>query len=166
MAIEKNAVRKGTRWTYLRREVEVLEVSAEFVVFCELHSLAEVAPLPKFLAGAHDPSAFEHDHLLDVFGSWMPGMQPVEPEKLSQAISYILTRLGPPAPTNLTPAAPAPEPAPVVVEPLVEVPPPTVEPEERLEDYAVVLPSVPEDVAPCRPASFDKPRLRKSTWAA
>ncbi|MCV6005574.1 hypothetical protein OFO99_39660, partial [Escherichia coli] len=72
-------------------------MAAPYVVFHPLNRPAEVEQIGKFAAGACDPGLAEHEHLLDVFGSWGEGMLPVGPEKLSQAISYILTRLGPPA---------------------------------------------------------------------
>ncbi|KQO78129.1 hypothetical protein ASF36_13930 [Methylobacterium sp. Leaf90] len=147
MAIEKSAVREGTRWSYLGREVEVAAVAASFVVFHPVNRPPEVAHIDKFASGASDPAMAEYEHLLALFGSWGEGMLPVEPEELSQAISYLLTRLGPPAPLNPVPRAPAPKPAPVVVEP-----------DEPLEDYAVAIPALPEEGEPLVSAYGTKKR--------
>lgn len=151
MAISESAVREGTRWSYLGREVEVAAVAASYVVFHPMNCPAEVEHIGKFAAGASDPATSEHEHLLAVFGSWGEGMLPVEPEKLARAISYLLTRLGPPAPLNPVPRAPAPKPAPVVVEP-------PVEPAEPLEDYAIAFPALPEEGEPLVSAYGTKKR--------
>lgn len=119
--IDVNAVREGTRWTYLRREIEVDEVSPRFVVFREPNGLAEVAPLPKFLAGAKDPVTGDYEDVLRELEKCartpshqqVPGVQEC---LLRDAVIHILKRLGPPAPLNVAPPAPMPaKPEPVAL---------------------------------------------------
>lgn len=147
MAVDKSAVRKGTRWSFMAKEVEVLEVTDGFVVYCGPHLAAEVASTKKFTACARDPATAEHDQLLEFFGSWGPGTPVPSGERVHQAISYLLARLGPPAPLNVLPPPPA-DPAPVIVEA------PRDEPVEGPCDYAVAMPAM-------EPLPEDEPRFAK-----
>lgn len=149
MAIEKNAVREGTRWMLHGGVVEVLEVTPRSVIYASADAFAKVMEFDVFVGLASDPATAEHDHLLKVFGSWSEGMPAPKPRDLHQAISYLLTRFGPPAPANIVPAPPAPKPSLVEDEPVAKG-----MPAFEVEDYAVTD-------ARCEPLHEDKPADRK-----
>ncbi|GJE29799.1 hypothetical protein [Methylobacterium organophilum] len=135
MAIDKAALRKGTLWVYpcrtsnLRREVKVLEVSENFVIFCKSDDLAEMAEAVapwKFLADAHDLATYDFESLVEDIErhSNTPGRN-VNTDNdlrimvclLRDAVVHLMGRLGPPAPLNLVPA-PAAMPVVVSAEPV------------------------------------------------
>jgi hypothetical protein len=150
MAIEKNAIREGSRWMLHGSVVEVLEVTSRSVIYSPENAFTKVETLEAFATHASDPATAEHDHLLRVFGSWHEGMAAPKPQDLHQAISYLLTRLGPPAPANIVPAAPTPKPASVAIAM------PAVEVEEGPCDVALPAyePLVVEDEPPARKRRF------------
>ncbi len=121
--IDVNAVREGTRWTLDYRQVAVLTVSSDWVVFCEDHCPASVLPLDQFAAGARDPARADYEDILRELekcartpsGQQVPGVQEC---LLRDAVTHLLKRLGPPVPLNVVPPAPAkPEPVTLPAEP-------------------------------------------------
>lgn len=65
MAVDKNAVREGTRWDLLGRLVVVEEVTSRSVIFREDDSFApEAMKLKDFLERARDPLRAEHGRLI------------------------------------------------------------------------------------------------------
>ena len=146
--IDVSAIRKDTRWHFLGREVVVTEVTAQFVIFHPLNRPPEVVVLEKFAAGAKDPATAEYADLLDeLTGGGTSGLT------VTNALIYLLERLGPPAPLNVVPPAPAPEkPDPVAL---------PAEPDTEVEDYAVTEPTdecaVEVEVKPRRLAGTRNP---------
>lgn len=146
MAIEKNAVRKGTRWMFCASEITVDEVTAEHVIYRKRaygHSFGapEVAILAKFLDCARDPNTAEHERLLDGLLQAQHGQPADSPMGkllvlLRDAAVYQLDRT-PPFTTPYVPYVAPPIPAVVEVEPVSKAMP-AVEAED--ERYAVELP--------------------------
>lgn len=154
MALDKNAVREGTRWDLCGRLVQVDEVTGKSVIFSDVHGhKSEVMKLEGFLARASDPVRAEHSRLLNGLryaNQEGPTTTPLGGilALLRDAAIYQLERTYPGATPYVEPVAPAPAPKPIIED---------VAPEPLTEaDYAVAVP-MPEVASPIE----DEPRELK-----
>lgn len=152
MAVDKNAVREGTRWSLREgatdRTVVVEEVTGRSVIFTEAHCFkTEVMKLEGFLARASDPLKAEHARLMEGLVCCAHG-QPVDSPTakllmtLRDAAVYLLERMPPTVPPYVEPAPPTPK-----VEPL-----PASAVAALSEAYAV-----PGDICGCDSCTVEAP---------
>lgn len=105
MAVEKNAVREGTRWDFRGEIVVVDEVTPKSVIHYDEHGIrTDVTPIETFLKVAQDLERSKYDRLVKAFGEFgsarSSGKDPV-----ADAIAYLLERIGPPVPALAEPAS-------------------------------------------------------------
>lgn len=150
MAVDRNAVREGTRWWFDGEEVSVQEVTSKSIVFLGDCGLGLIA-IGDFLTRAEDPAISRHERAVKLFTRRV-GRDPSD--EIVCAILYLLERVG----------APVPGPAPAWAEPLPKADPlpastiaalseayavpgdvRIVAEPDPLEDYAVEIPADPAE---------------------
>lgn len=170
MAVEKSAVREGTRWDLCGRIVLVAEVTDKSVIYSDEHGFKdEVMKLDGFLARASDPQRAEHSRLihgLSFTSTGLPGDDPTGKllALVRDAAVYLLERMPPTCPRYVEPAPPAPKAEPLPASTIAALSEAYAVPgdicvvaePEPLEDYAIAMP-VDE------PPSVKK---RRAGWAA
>lgn len=160
MAVEKNVVRKDTRWMFCGNVVVVDEVTTEHVIYRkhDVFGLIEVATLRKFLDCARDPSTAEHERLMEGLAFTTHDL-PSDSETgkllklLRDAAIWQLERAPPSLPVYVAPVIP-PKAVPIEAEPVAKAMP-AVEVEEGPCDIALpAYAPLVEDEPPSRKRRF------------
>ncbi|MBY0258551.1 hypothetical protein [Methylobacterium sp.] len=159
MAVEKNAVRKDTRWMFCANVVVVDEVTSEHVIYRkhDTFGLPEVTTLRKFLDCARDPATAEHERLMDGLLNASHDL-PSDSETgkllklLRDAAIWHLERACPSLPVYVAPVIP-PKAAPIEAE-IVAKAMPAVEVEECSTAMPLAYERLVEDEPPARKRRF------------
>lgn len=142
MAVDRNAVREGTRWWFDGEEVVVQEVTPKSVVYARESFELGLVLIDDFVLRASDPANARHERLVKQVHRRIRENLPRADVGL-ETLAYLLERVGQPAPIYIPPA-PRVVPAPVAEPSLTCV---AAEP-EPVEDYAVTMPVLPDEDEP------------------